>query len=349
MTKQPFGKTAAGEAADLYTLANSSGMEASITTYGGAIVSLKTPDRTGRIADVVLGFNTLDGYLKSTFYPGALVGRYANRIAKGRFALNGVEYALACNNGANSLHGGIRGFDKAVWAARELPGDDAALELTYASADGEEGYPGELTVTAVYTLTRKNELRIDYSARTSKDTVVNLTNHSYFNLAGEGSGDILDHVARIYADRMTPVDAGLIPTGELRPVEGTPFDFRHPAAIGARIGQADEQLERGCGYDHNFVVNGAMGTLRDAARVVDPKTGRVLEVLTTEPGMQLYTANFLDGAAIGKSGKAYGRRSAFCLETQRFPDTPNHADFPTCILRAGGKFASTTVYRFSAE
>jgi aldose 1-epimerase len=348
MSKQPFGKTAAGETVDLYTLANSSGMEVSIATYGGTVTSLKTPDRAGRIADVVLGFNDLDGYVKATFYAGALVGRYANRIAKGRFALNGVEYTLAVNNGANALHGGLKGFDKAVWAARELPGGDPALELTYVSQDGEEGYPGKLTVTVVYTLTRFNELRIDYAAETSKDTVLNLTNHSYFNLAGEGNADAMDHVLRLNADRFTPVDAGLIPTGELRPVEGTPFDFRSPMAIGARIGQADEQLERGCGYDHNFVVNGKMGTLRDAARAVDPKSGRVLEVLTTEPGIQLYAANFLDGTAIGKSGKPYERRSAFCLETQRFPDSPNHPDFPTCVLRAGQKFASTTVFRFSA-
>jgi aldose 1-epimerase len=349
MTKRPFGKTAAGEAVDLYTLANSSGVEASIATYGGAVVSLKTPDRAGSLADVVLGFNALGDYLNSSFYPGALIGRYANRIAHGRFVLNGVEYTLARNNGANSLHGGIRGFDKAVWAARELPGGDAALELTYVSQDGEEGYPGKLAVKVVYTLTQASELRIDYFAETDKDTVVNLTNHSYFNLAGEGSGEALDHVVRLYADRFTPVDAGLIPTGELRPVEGTPFDFRRPMAIGARIGQADEQLELGCGYDHNFVVNGPMGTLREAARVVDPKSGRVLEALTTEPGVQLYTANFLDGTAIGKSGKPYGRRSAFCLETQRFPDSPNHPDFPSAVLRAGQRFASTTVYRFSAS
>ena len=348
MKKQPFGKTAAGEAVDLYTLANSSGVEASITNYGGAVVSLKTPDRTGWIADVVLGLNTLDDYLKSPFYLGALIGRYANRIANGRFVLNGVECVLARNNGRNALHGGVRGFDKAVWAARELPGDHPALELTYVSQDGEEGYPGELTVRVVYTLNHDSELRIDYSAETDKDTVVNLTNHAYFNLAGEGSGDVLDHVVRLNADRFTPVDAGLIPTGELRPVEGTPFDFRRPVAIGARIGQPDEQLERGCGYDHDFVVNGEMGVLREAARVVDPKSGRVLEVLTTEPGIQLYTGNFLDGTAVGKSGKPYGRRSGFCLESQHFPDSPNQPDFPISVLRAGQKFHSTTVYRFSA-
>jgi aldose 1-epimerase len=348
MTKQPFGKTPAGEAVDLYTLDNSAGVSVSIMTYGGAVTSIETPSRAGQIADITLGFDALDSYRKAPFYMGALIGRYANRIAHGRFVLNGVEYTLARNNGANSLHGGIRGFDKAVWAARELPGGDAALELTYVSRDGEEGYPGELSVRVVYTLNRANELRIDYYAETSRDTVVNLTNHAYFNLAGEGSGDVLDHVVQLHADRFTPVDAGLIPTGELRPVEGTPFDFRRPMAIGARIGQADEQLELGNGYDHDFVVNGPMGTLRDAARVLDPKSGRVLEVLTTEPGIQLYTGNFLDGTAIGKSGKPYGRRSGLCLETQRFPDSPNHPDFPTSVLRAGQKFTSSTVYRFSA-
>jgi len=339
MTKRPFGT------ADLYTLANSAGTEVSITTYGGAVTSLETPDREGRIGDVVLGFDNIEDYLKSPFYMGALIGRYGNRIANGRFTLNGVEYTLAQNNGANSLHGGVRGFDKAVWAAREV---DSALELTYVSQDGEEGYPGELAVRVVYTLNDAGELRIDYFAETSKDTVLNLTNHAYFNLAGEGSDDVLGHEVRLAADRFTPVDAGLIPTGELRHVEGTPFDFRRPMAIGARIGHEDEQLERGCGYDHDFVVNGPAGTLRDAASVLEPLSGRMLEVLTTEPGIQLYTGNFLDGTAVGKSGKPYGRRSGLCLETQHFPDSPNHPDFPTSVLRAGQKFASTTVYRFSA-
>jgi len=349
ITKRPFGKTAAGEAADLYTLTNANGVEASITTYGGTLVSLKTPDRAGRFADVVLGFNSLDPYLRVTFYPGALVGRYANRIAKGRFTLNGVEYKLAINNGGNSLHGGLKGFDKYVWPAREAAGGDPALELTHFSPDGDEGYPGALSVRVVYTLTRNNELRIDSSATTDKDTVLNLTNHSYFNLAGEGSGDILDHVVQLNADRFTPVDAGLIPTGELRAVEGTPFDFRNPTAIGARVNEPDEQLKLGHGYDHDFVVNGRMGTLREAARVVDPKSGRTLEALTTEPGVQLYIGNFLDGSSTGKSGKPIARRTGLCLETQHFPDSPNHPDFPSSALRAGEKFESTTVFRFGAE
>jgi len=346
MTQQPFGKTPAGEPVDLYTLANARGIEVAIATYGGTVVSLKTPDRNGRSADIVLGLRTLDEYRANPFYLGALIGRYANRIANGRFVLNGVEYTLARNNGANSLHGGLRGFDKVVWGAKELGG--SALELTYVSQDGEEGYPGELSVRVAYTLDGA-ALRIDYVASTTRDTVLNLTNHSYFNLAGEGSGDILDHVVQLHASRFTPVDAGLIPTGELRPVEGTPFDFRQPMAIGARIDQGGEQLDRGAGYDHDFVVDGPMGTLRPAARVTEPESGRVLEVLTTEPGIQLYAGNFLDGTVIGKSGKPYPRRSGFCLETQRYPDTPNHPEFPSCVLRPGENFTSTTVFRFGAE
>jgi aldose 1-epimerase len=343
MNKQPFGKMPAGEPVDLYTLASAQGIEVAIATYGGTVVSLKTPDRAGRAADIVLGLRTLDEYRANAFYLGALIGRYANRIANGRFTLNGVEYSLARNNGANSLHGGLKGFDKVVWGAKEVGG--SALELTYVSKDGEEGYPGELSVRVVYTL-NDADLRIDYFATTTLDTVVNLTNHSYFNLAGEGSGDILGHEAQLHASKFTPIDAGLIPTGELRPVEGTPFDFRRPMPIGARIDGGGEQLERGNGYDHDFAVDGPMGTLRSAARVTEPKSGRVLEVLTTEPGIQLYAGNFLDGTAIGKSGKAYGRRSGFCLETQRYPDTPNHSDFPSCVLRPGEMYKSTTIFRF---
>ena len=349
ITKAPFGQTEAGQPIELYTLKNASGMEAGIINLGGIVVSLKVPGRGGQIADVVLGFDKLADYEKPNPYFGAIVGRYGNRIAKGRFTLNGVEYKLAVNDGENSLHGGIHGFNHAVWQAREVPGTDPAVELTYVSKDLEEGYPGNLTVKVTYTLTAANELRIDYSAATDKDTVVNVTNHSYFNLAGQGQGDILGEVLTIYASKFTPVDAGLIPTGELKSVAGTPFDFRQPTVIGARINNDDEQLKRGKGYDHNWVVDGTPGTLRPAARVSDPGTGRVLEVLTTEPGVQFYTGNFLDGTSTGKSGKVYQRRYGFCLETQHFPDSPNHPDFPTTVVKAGAQYKSTTVFRFSVE
>jgi aldose 1-epimerase len=349
ITKAPFGQTEAGQPIELYTLKNASGMEAGIINLGGIVVSLKVPGRGGQIADVVLGFDKLADYEKPNPYFGAIVGRYGNRIAKGRFTLNGVEYKLAVNDGENSLHGGIHGFNHAVWQAREVPGADPAVELTYVSKDLEEGYPGNLTVKVTYTLTAANELRIDYSATTDKDTVANVTNHSYFNLAGQGQGDILGDVLTIYASKFTPVDAGLIPTGELKSVAGTPFDFRQPTVIGARIDNDDEQLKRGKGYDHNWVVDGAPGTLRPAARVSDPGSGRVLEVLTTEPGVQFYTGNFLDGTSTGKSGKVYQRRYGFCLETQHFPDSPNHPDFPTTVVKAGAQYKSTTVFRFSVE
>jgi aldose 1-epimerase len=349
ITKRSVGN-AQGKPVEIYTLKNAGGVEAAITNYGGIVVSLKTPDRSGKFADVVLGFDSLDGYLKEHPYLGAIIGRYGNRIAKGRFKLNGVEYKLATNNGANALHGGLKGFDKVVWTAKEVSSPDSpALELTYVSKDGEEGYPGNLTATVRYTLTNKNELRIDYTATTDKDTVVNLTNHSYFNLAGEGAGDILGHQIMIDADRFTPVDEGLIPTGELKPVAGTPFDFRKPHAIGERIDAADEQIRRGKGYDHNFVLNGNMGTMRLAARVVEPKSGRVMEVSTTEPGVQFYTGNFLDGSVKGKGGKAYNFRYGFCLETQHFPDSPNQPKFPSTVLKPGQTYKSTTVYRFTAK
>jgi aldose 1-epimerase len=348
MNKQPFGKTKSGEAVDLYTLANSKGMEATITNYGGVVVSLKVPDRSGRSADVVLGFDKFEGYLTDPPYFGAIVGRYGNRIAKGRFTLNGREYKLAQNNGENALHGGLRGFDKRVWTARDVSGAAGpALELTYVSKDGEEGYPGTLTSKVVYTLTDNSELKIDYTATTDKDTVVNLTNHSYFNLAGQGEGDVLGHLVQITADRFTPVDTGLIPTGELRPVSGTPFDFRKPAAIGARINDNDEQLRIGKGYDHNFVLNSGGGSLALAARVTEPKSGRVMEVLTTEPGLQFYTGNFLDGTIRGKGGKVYNQRYGFCMETQHFPDSPNKPKFPSTVLKPGAQYRTTTVYRFS--
>ena len=349
LKKQLFGKTADGHDVDLYTLTNRNGVEIGIMNRGGTVVSIRVPDRNGKVGDVALGFDSLDGYLQDNPFFGALVGRYGNRIAKGRFKLNGVAYKLAVNNGENHLHGGLQGFDKAVWNARDVSeGPLPRLELTYLSKDGEEGYPGNLSVAVVYSLTDANELRIDYSATTDKDTVVNLTNHSYFNLAGAGEGDILGHELTLYADRFTPVDKGLIPTGELRSVGGTPFDFRKPTPIGARIDAKDEQIQFGGGYDHNFVLDSGGGSLTLAARVNEPKTGRVLEVLTTEPGIQFYTGNSLDGKVAGKGGKAYQKRYGFCLETQHFPDSPNHPKFPSTVLKPGGKYQTTTVYRFSA-
>ena len=344
--KNAFGKTAEGQV-DLYTLTNRNGIEVRITNYGGRVVSILAPDRHGKMADVVLGFDSLDDYLGSNPFFGALVGRYANRIAKARFTLDGVEYKLAQNNGPNSLHGGLKGFDKVIWAARELLKDPPTLELTYVSQDGEEGYPGKLKAKVVYALTDDNELRIDYTATTDKDTVLNLTNHSYFNLAGQGNGDILKHEIMINADRFTPVDATLIPTGELRQVQGTPLDFRRATAIGARIDADDEQLKFGKGYDHNFVINRTGHGLSLAARVTEPESGRVMEVLTTQPGVQFYTGNFLDGTVHGKGGKVYGRRSAFCLETQHFPDSPNQPKFPSAELKPGQTYHQTTVYKFS--
>jgi len=348
VTQSSFGKTADRTAVDLYTLRNKNGMEAAIMTYGGIVVSLKTPDRNGNIDDVVLGFDSLDGYLKGHPYFGALIGRYGNRIGKARFTLNGKEYTLAKNNGENHLHGGIKGFDKAVWKGMDIP-NSAAIELRYTSKDGEEGYPGTLQATVVYWLTDRDELKIDYTASTDRDTVLNLTNHMYFNLAGAGNGDILGHEMTIFADRFTPVDAGLIPTGELRAVSGTPFDFTQPHLVGERINAADEQIRIGKGYDHNFVLNSGIGTLAQAARVREPRSGRVMEVMTTEPGVQFYTGNFLDGSLRGKGGKVYGARSAFCLETQHFPDSPNKPGFPPVVLRVGERYQSTTVYRFSVQ
>ena len=334
-------------AVDLYTLTNRNGVSARIINYGGIVVSLNMPDRSGQLGDVVLGYDALDDYLKANPYFGAIIGRYGNRIANGKFSLNGVEYTLPRNDGPNSLHGGAKGFHTVVWQARPIDNpDDPALELTYLSQDGEEGYPGNLPVTVVYTLTHLNELRVDYTATTDKDTVVNLTHHSYFNLAGAGNGDILGHELMIKADRFTPVDETLIPTGELRPVAGTPFDFTRPIAIGARIEQDDEQLNFGLGYDHNWALNNSDGSLALAARVYEPTGGRVMEVWTTEPGLQFYSGNFLDGTHIGKGGQAYGRRMGFCLEAQHFPDSPNHPEFPSTVLKAGETYTSTTVYKF---
>jgi aldose 1-epimerase len=347
ITRQSFGQLPTGEPVSLFTLKNAHGTEAAITNYGGIVVSLKTADRAGRFADIVLGHDTLDGYLQPHPYFGAIIGRYGNRIGGAAFSLNGVQYKLAKNDGANTLHGGVKGFDKVLWSARETSVDGApALELTYVSKDGEEGYPGTLTAAVTYSLHENNELRIVYAASTDKDTVVNLTNHSYFNLAGQGEGDILSHILTINAARFTPIDSGLIPTGELKSVAGTPFDFRTPTAIGARIGNDDDQLKLGRGYDHNFVLDGEAGSLRLAARVTEPASGRTLEVLTTEPGMQLYTGNFLDGTIAGKSGRVYRLRYGFCLETQHFPDSPNQPAFPSTVLKPGGRYSSTTVYRF---
>ncbi|MFN7946423.1 MAG: aldose epimerase family protein [Blastocatellia bacterium] len=348
ITKQVYGKTADGRSVDIYTLTNDKGIEARIINYGGIVVSLRVPDNKGQMGDVVLGFDDLESYLTKNPYFGALIGRYGNRIAKGRFTLDGKEYKLATNNGENHLHGGIKGFDKQLWKAKPFTTKQGpALELSYVSKDGEEGYPGKLSVTVVYTLTSDNSLRIDYTATTDKDTVVNLTNHSYFNLAG--SGDILGHQLVINADKFTPVDAGLIPTGELRNVKGTPFDFTAPHSIGERIEAPDEQIVFGKGYDHNFVLNNWDKTLRQQVRVYEPTTGRVMEVFTTEPGVQFYSGNFLDGTLTGKGGKVYQRRYGFCLETQHFPDSPNHPNFPTTTLKKGETYRTTTIYRFSAK
>jgi aldose 1-epimerase len=346
--RDPFGKSSEGAQVEIFTLFGDGGVVVRISNYGGVIVSVEAPGRDGKKADVVLGFQSLDGYLADRSFQGALIGRYANRIAKGRFVLDGKTYVLATNNGVNHLHGGTQGFGRKVWGARVL--SDAkgeALELTLLSPDNDEGYPGSLNAKVVYSLGPDNGLAIDYTATTSKPTVVNLTNHTYFNLAGEGSGDILGHEIQIEADQFTPVDATLIPTGELRAVKGTPLDFTKSTPIGARIEDPYEQIAKGSGYDHNFVLRGPAGKPRLAARVQEPKSGRVLEVLTTQPGVQLYTGNFLDGSFSGKSGRPYHRRHALCLETQHFPDSPNQPKFPGVVLRPGQTYHETTVYRFT--
>ena len=350
---EPWGATDRGEAVRLYTLKNANGMEVTATDYGGIIVSLKVPDRSGRFADVVLGYDSLAGYLRASPYFGAIVGRYGNRIAGGRFTLDGRTYTLATNNGPNHLHGGVRGFDKVVWDVEPFERPDAVgLVLRYTSAGGEEGYPGALRATVTYTLLKdRNELVFDYHATTDQATHVNLTQHSYFNLAGDGAGDILGHVVMLNADRFTPVDSTLIPTGELRSVAGTPFDFRTPTPIGARIAGDDAQLRYGRGYDHNFVLNGS-GDRREptlAARVHEPSSGRVMEVYTTEPGLQFYSGNFLDGTLRGKNGTVYQHRYGFAMETQHFPDSPNKPAFPSTVLRPGEEYRSRTSYRFSVQ
>ena len=346
--KQSFGMTSNGERVELYTLTNVNGLEARIMTYGGIVVSLKIPDRNGNLGDVVLGYDALDAYLKNNPYFGAIIGRYGNRIGKATFSLNRKSYALSKNNGENMLHGGNKGFDKVVWKAREAnTRNGVGLSLTYLSKDGEEGFPGNLAVTVVYTLTNTNALRIDYSATTDKTTVINLTHHSYFNLAGEG--DILKHELMINAGRFTPVDSGLIPTGELRLVKGTPMDFTEPTAIGARIDQQDEQLRFGKGYDHNWVLNKSPGALALAARVYEPGSGRVMEIRSTEPGIQFYSGNFLDGSITGKGGRVYKLRNGFCLEPQHFPDSPNKPAFPSTVLRPGERYKTTTIFKFSIK
>ncbi len=342
---QAFGKTLDGTPVEIYTLRNKNGMEARIMTYGGIIQSLKVPDKNGHFGDVVLGYDSIDQYLTNSPYFGALIGRYGNRIAKGHFTLDGVTYTLATNNVPNTLHGGVKGFDKVVWHATPGHSDlGPTLTLTYVSHDGEEGFPGTLTVKAVYTLTEDNSIRLDYTATTDKDTVANLTQHSYFNLAGQG--DILGHLVYINADKFTPVDSTLITTGELKPVDGTPFDFRTPTTIGARIGQDDEQLKFGKGYDHNWVINHPIGELGLDARVTEPTTGRVMEVWSTEPGLQFYSGNFLDGSNIGKGGRVYQFRNAIAMEPQHYPDSPNHDNFPSVVVHPGDTYHNTIVYKF---
>ena len=353
ISKAPFGKTPDGTPVEIYTLRNRNGMEARIMTYGGIVQSLLVPDKNGHFGDVVLGFDNLEGYMNDTYvkncpYFGALIGRYGNRIAKGKFSLDGQEYTLATNNAPNSLHGGWKGFDKVVWTAKPISSADGeSLQLTYVSKDGEEGYPGDLTVTAVYTVTDDNALRVVFTATTDKDTVCNLTHHSYFNLAGKGNS--LDHGVYLNADKFTPVDSTLIPTGELRPVTGTPFDFLTPTPIGARINDTNnEQIKFANGYDDNWVLNKkSPGELSLAARVQDPVSGRTLEVWTTSPGMQFYTGNFLDGTITGKGGWVYQFRDAFAMEPQHYPDSPNHPDFPTTELRPGQLFPQVTAFPFS--
>jgi aldose 1-epimerase len=349
VTKAPFGRLPDGTAVDGYTIRNSRGTTMHVMTYGGIITSLRVADRNGAFDDIVLGFDSLAGYLKDSPYFGAIVGRYANRIAKGRFTVNGVTYQVPVNNGQNSLHGGTRGLDKVVWNAQPFEnGSAGGVILTHVSPDGDQGYPGRLDLRVTYTLNDKNELTVEYHATTDKATPVNLSQHSYFNLTG-AKRDILDHVLQLTASRYTPVDTTLIPTGELAPVAGTPFDFRTATAIGARVEQPNEQLRIAGGYDHNFVLDKSGTGMTHAARVVEPTTGRTLDVSTDQPGIQFYSGNFLDGSLTGKGGRVYAHRFGFCLETQHFPDSPNHPSFPSTIVRPGKAFHSRTVFTFGTQ
>jgi aldose 1-epimerase len=342
--KESFGQALDGRQIDLYTLTNTNGLKAKIMTYGGILVSLEVPDRNGKLGDIVLGYDKLDGYIKNNPYFGSTVGRYGNRIAKGRFTLNGVEYQLTTNEGENHLHGGIKGFDKVVWNAEQIKTKEAVgVKLTYLSRDGEQGYPGNLACTVIYTLTENDELKISYEAATDKATPINLTNHSYFNLTG-GKRDILGHELMIDADRFTPVDDKLIPTGELKSVKDSPMDFTKPAPIGSRIAQVPGKDPGG--YDHNYVLNSGGGKMALALRISDPDSGRVMEIHTTEPGIQFYSGNFLDGSITGKNGVVYKKHYGLCLETQHFPDSPNKPNFPSVILKPGDKYTHTTVHKF---